>query len=293
MGITIGIVLFDGCGGARLGRTLGGLHDGAPRRRHRRHDRERTEPVRCAKGLRVLTDHTFADAPALDVVVVPGGHGSRQERSNPAMIEFLQGVEAGCTWVTSVCTGAFVLHGAGIARDQPVTTHWGAIEELRGIAADLDGARKRPVCAPRQGRDLCRRQRRYRHVAVARRPADLGRARPDDPIRHGVRPGPALRRVRIAHKGSVWASRRCLRGSMHGRYPERRHGPIPRRDQSADPARSPRCRAARSRALDRDGRTPPTPAVVAHDRRDRRGRPRGPRGLRRDGQRRVGSPVSR
>jgi transcriptional regulator GlxA family with amidase domain len=137
MGISVGIVLFDGCEeldwagpwevfamARRDGDTVVTIS-------------ERTEPVRCAKGLRVLTDHTFADAPALDVVVVPGGRGSRQERSNPAMIEFLQGVEAGCTWVTSVCTGVFVLHGAGIARDQPVTTHWGAIEELRGIAPDL------------------------------------------------------------------------------------------------------------------------------------------------------------
>ena len=137
MGITTGIVLFDDCEeldwagpwevftmARRDGDTVVTIS-------------ERSEPVRCAKGLRVLTDHTFVDAPPLDVVVVPGGQGSRRERSNPAMIEFLQRVAPGCTWVTSVCTGAFVLHAAGIVRDQPVTTHWAAIEELRGIAPDL------------------------------------------------------------------------------------------------------------------------------------------------------------
>lgn len=96
------------------------------------------DPVRCKKGLRVLPDHTFADAPGLDVLLVPGGQGSRTERTNPAMIEFVQRVAPGCAWVTSVCTGAFVLHGAGITIGKQVTTHWAAIEELRALAPDLE-----------------------------------------------------------------------------------------------------------------------------------------------------------
>lgn len=99
---------------------------------------ERSQPVVNAKGLRVLADHTFDDAPALDVLLVPGGQGSRRERTNPAMLEFVRRVAPGCTWVTSVCTGVFVLHGAGLVRDQRVTTHWGAVEELRGLAPDLE-----------------------------------------------------------------------------------------------------------------------------------------------------------
>ena len=98
---------------------------------------DRLDPVRCKKGLRVLADHTFADAPDLDVVLVPGGEGSRRERENPAMLDFIRRVAPGCTWVTSVCTGAFVLEAAGPARGKRVTTHWGAIEELRRIAPDL------------------------------------------------------------------------------------------------------------------------------------------------------------
>jgi transcriptional regulator GlxA family with amidase domain len=134
---TIGIVLFDDCEeldwagpwevftmGRREGDTVVTIS-------------ERAEPVRCHKGLRVIADHTFADAPPLDVVVVPGGQGSRTERSNPAMVEFLTRIAPGCTWITSVCTGSFVLHGAGLVSDRRVTTHWGAIEELRGIAPDL------------------------------------------------------------------------------------------------------------------------------------------------------------
>ena len=105
---------------------------------------ERADPVRCAKGLRVLPDHTFENAPALDVILIPGGHGSRRERENPAMLDFVRRVAPGCSWVTSVCTGAFVLEAAGPAKGKRVTTHWGAIEELRSLAPDqtvLDNVR--------------------------------------------------------------------------------------------------------------------------------------------------------
>jgi transcriptional regulator GlxA family with amidase domain len=90
-------------------------------------------PVRCAKGLRVLPDHTFADAPELDVLVVPGGAGRRREVDNPALLDWIRAVAPGCTRVTSVCTGAFLLHAAGLLRGRRVTTHWRSIEELRAL----------------------------------------------------------------------------------------------------------------------------------------------------------------
>jgi transcriptional regulator GlxA family with amidase domain len=96
------------------------------------------DPVRCAKGLRVLPDHCFEDAPALDVVLVPGGQGSRVEMNNSAMLEFLQGVAPGCSWITSVCTGAVILCKAGLTTGRRITTHWGYIESLREIAGDSE-----------------------------------------------------------------------------------------------------------------------------------------------------------
>jgi transcriptional regulator GlxA family with amidase domain len=92
---------------------------------------EQGRAVRCAKGLRVLPDHTFEDAPALDVVLVPGGQGTRREVQNPVLIDWLRKVGASCTWVTSVCTGALLLHEAGFARGRRVTTHWAFVEPLR------------------------------------------------------------------------------------------------------------------------------------------------------------------
>jgi len=92
---------------------------------------ERAEPVRAAKGLRVLPDHTFADAPPLDVVLVPGGQGTRREVDNPLLIDWLRKVGASCRWVTSVCTGTLLLHEAGFARGKRVTTHWAFVPTLR------------------------------------------------------------------------------------------------------------------------------------------------------------------
>ena len=97
---------------------------------------ERAELVRCAKGLRVLPDHDFATAPPLDVVLVPGGQGTRSEIDNPTLISWLRKTGEGCTWVTSVCTGSLLLHGAGFTAGKRVTTHWAFVETLRERAPD-------------------------------------------------------------------------------------------------------------------------------------------------------------
>jgi transcriptional regulator GlxA family with amidase domain len=97
---------------------------------------ERAEPVKGTNGLRVLPDHSFADAPELDVVVVPGGMGTRKEVDNPALTGWLAKIAPRCAWVTSVCTGALLLHGAGLLRGRRVTTHWAFIEALREKAPE-------------------------------------------------------------------------------------------------------------------------------------------------------------
>lgn len=84
---------------------------------------EQREPVRCNKGMRVLPDHTLDDHPPLDVLLVPGGNGTRREVSNPAVIDWIKRSAAAADWVTSVCTGSLLLHEAGPARDRRVATH--------------------------------------------------------------------------------------------------------------------------------------------------------------------------
>jgi transcriptional regulator GlxA family with amidase domain len=91
---------------------------------------ERPDPVRCAKGMRVVPDHTLASHPPLDVLLVPGGQGTRREVSNPAVIDWIKSVSATAAWTTSVCTGALLLHEAGPARGRRVATHFGFEDTL-------------------------------------------------------------------------------------------------------------------------------------------------------------------
>jgi transcriptional regulator GlxA family with amidase domain len=93
---------------------------------------ERDAPVRCAHGLRVLPDLTTAACDKLDILLVPGGQGTRREVLNPALMAWIAGISARAEWVTSVCTGALLLCAAGPARGKRVTTHWAFVETLRG-----------------------------------------------------------------------------------------------------------------------------------------------------------------
>lgn len=113
--------------------------DGAPKPHRVILVAEREAPVRCAKGMRVLPDVTAANCPPLDVLLIPGGQGTRREVKNEALLAWIARTAAGCTWITSVCTGALLLTAAGAAKGKRVTTHWGFVEALRarGEAAEV------------------------------------------------------------------------------------------------------------------------------------------------------------
>jgi len=100
---------------------------------------ERDAPVRCRKGMRVLPDVTTADCGPLDVLLIPGGMGTRREVKNEALLAWIARTAAHCQWITSVCTGALLLAAAGPAKGRRVTTHWGFVEQLRarGEAAEV------------------------------------------------------------------------------------------------------------------------------------------------------------
>ena len=89
------------------------------------------DAVRCAKGMRVLADHGFDDAPALDVLLVPGGDGTRPLMKDREVLAFVQRCAARAQWTTSVCSGALVLAAAGLLDGRDATTHWAVLPELR------------------------------------------------------------------------------------------------------------------------------------------------------------------
>jgi transcriptional regulator GlxA family with amidase domain len=95
-------------------------------------------PVTCAKGLRVLPDETWETAPALDVLVYPGGRGTRRELGDEAVLNWIRGAAEGGTVVASVCTGSLVLAAAGLLDGKPATTHWGSLELLPTLGRDIE-----------------------------------------------------------------------------------------------------------------------------------------------------------
>jgi transcriptional regulator GlxA family with amidase domain len=94
-------------------------------------------PVRTDNGmLGLVADVALAEAPAPDVVLVPGGPGEVAARAGGPMLEWLHEAHRTSTWTTSVCTGSLVLAAAGILEGKRATGHWLALEQLRALGAE-------------------------------------------------------------------------------------------------------------------------------------------------------------
>ncbi len=102
------------------------------------------QPVTCAKGMSVNPQHSFADCPPLDALLVPGGEGTRREVDNPVLIDFVRQQAAGARHLLSVCTGSFVLQRAGLLAGRRATTHWASLDRLRALG-DVQVAEERWV----------------------------------------------------------------------------------------------------------------------------------------------------
>ena len=92
---------------------------------------ESSELVSCRNGLMVKPDFTIENHPKLDMVLVPGGRGTRRERTNPRILDWLKLQNDHVDLMTSVCTGAFLLAANGFLDGKAATTHWGSIAWLR------------------------------------------------------------------------------------------------------------------------------------------------------------------
>ena len=90
------------------------------------------EPIKARYGLRVMPDTSMADAPELDVLLVPGGYGARVfARHDAAILQFIRETHERGAWVVSVCTGALILANAGVLTGHHATTHHSAFDLLR------------------------------------------------------------------------------------------------------------------------------------------------------------------
>ena len=96
--------------------TLVGEHDG---------------PVTCAGGLRVLPDATIAQRAEPEILIVPGGAGTRRGEDIEPVVRFIKEIAPQCEIVASVCTGALLLARAGSLDGHRATTHWASIDFLQ------------------------------------------------------------------------------------------------------------------------------------------------------------------
>ncbi|MDA2806756.1 DJ-1/PfpI family protein [Nocardiopsis suaedae] len=97
---------------------------------------EERGPVRSDTGvLGVSADAALEEVRSPDIVLVPGGPGQRLLMEREPLLEWLRAVDAGATWMATVCTGSLLLAAAGLLRGRPATTHWAAMEGLSAYGA--------------------------------------------------------------------------------------------------------------------------------------------------------------
>jgi transcriptional regulator GlxA family with amidase domain len=101
--------------------------------------------VTAVGGLTLLPRYSFADAPPVDLLVVPGGFGTRALLGNAEVIGWIRRVAETAERVTSVCTGALLLSQAGLLAGRRATTHWAALDELAGLDHGVTVVRDRRV----------------------------------------------------------------------------------------------------------------------------------------------------
>ena len=99
-------------------------------------------PVRSDTGtLAMVADASLQEIDSCDVLVVPGGPGSRRITTDETLIGWVRHIHMTTQWTTSVCTGSLILGAAGLLQGLEATTHWAAVEELEAFGAHYTAQR--------------------------------------------------------------------------------------------------------------------------------------------------------
>ena len=136
---TVGILIFDDvevldfCGPFEVfsvARPVG-LHDDEARLFDAVTVAETASTISARHSLKVEPDYTIKDHPPLDILVVPGGRGTRKEMHNKALLAWIEAQHSHTELTTSVCTGAFLLAELGLLDGKRATTYWGSVPFMR------------------------------------------------------------------------------------------------------------------------------------------------------------------
>lgn len=98
-------------------------------------------PISTDSGFSIVPNASFASCPQADVLCVPGGKGVAEALTHVPLVEFVRAQGAGARWVTSVCTGAFILGVAGFLSGKRATTHWAYTHLLASLGAVHEDSR--------------------------------------------------------------------------------------------------------------------------------------------------------
>jgi transcriptional regulator GlxA family with amidase domain len=102
-------------------------------------------PIRTTGDLQVIPSWSFRDAPRIDILLVPGGFGTRPLLADEETLAWIRRQAGTCELLTSVCTGALVLAKAGLLHGRRATTHWGACDLLESMNAGVTVLRDQRV----------------------------------------------------------------------------------------------------------------------------------------------------
>ncbi len=94
--------------------------------------------VTCAKGMQIVTDRPVAEMGQADVIVFPGGFGTRRYLGDSTVGAWLNRLKDEGTLITSVCTGSLVLADAGLLANRPATTYWSQLEVLQELDPTIE-----------------------------------------------------------------------------------------------------------------------------------------------------------
>jgi transcriptional regulator GlxA family with amidase domain len=96
-------------------------------------------------GLRVLPEFPWGDAPKIDILVIPGGFGTRALLNDEPVLAWIRDTAARSRQVTSVCTGALLLARIGLLKEKRATTHWAGLDLLATLDPTIHVQRDRRV----------------------------------------------------------------------------------------------------------------------------------------------------
>jgi transcriptional regulator GlxA family with amidase domain len=127
-----GVELLDFCGPFEVFSVTGKQDNSSPFNVYA--VAEKSDPVMTPNGLSINPRYTILDCPQPDILLVPGGQGTRKEMNNEMLINWIKECSRKAELVFSVCTGALLLAKAGLLEGLTATTHHNAIELLREVA---------------------------------------------------------------------------------------------------------------------------------------------------------------